>query len=441
MTKQESTAWAWQFSPVDTWFFREAKPIEAATGQAARSVFPPTPFTLAGAVRGVLKQLDVVPAELDATCDGLQLRGVYLLLDGKRIYPVPACLLMAQDRPDLVALVPGLGHAVHTDVGDAPLLLPKLNDDKAVGAKPIEGGWLRSEDFLRMLRGAAVSRADVISHDELFTRESRVGIARIPGARVAEEGMLYQVEHLRMRRGLALQVITNRLSDVVQAALGAVPMPHLVRFGGEGRMASVGVQAVDHSAQPHLPVPPLTSFRGKQGLRIVFTTPLLYRNGSTAAITAVPTTSSKRQPRKVPDEKERHGDWMRSSPFKRVVVNGIACWETTLLKGAPEAFRSDCIRLRICSAAQQRLEIEGSWDFENPAIKSKRALEKEPRGSVRRSTAYLPAGTTWFCQLLDDEGVPIIDAKQLFQAAVRLHGHQLGMERVMGRGEIAVGCW
>jgi CRISPR type III-B/RAMP module-associated protein Cmr3 len=441
MTKRNSTAWVWQFSPIDTWFFREAKPIEAATGQAARAVFPPTPFTMAGAMRAILKQLDVDSTALATAFDGLQLRGVYVLLDGKRIYPVPACLLMAQHKPDLVALVPGLGHAVHTDVCDAPLLLPKLNADKAVGAKPIDGGWLRSEDFLRMLCGAAVSRAAVITHDELFTRESRIGIARTPGARVAEEGLLYQVEHLRMRRGVALQVTTNDLPDKMQTALGVVPMRHLVRFGGEGRMASVSVQAVDYSASHQLPALSQAGFQGKQGLRIVFTTPLLYRNGSTAEKRKVPPALSRYKPRHVPDEKERHGDWMRSAPFKRVVVNGIACWETTLLKGAPEEFRSDCIRLRICSAAQQRLEIEGSWDFENPSIKSKRALEKEPRGSVRRSTAYLPAGTTWLCHLLDGEGVPITDAQQLYQAAVRLHGYQLGMERVMGRGEIAVGSW
>ena len=38
---------AWRFDPLDTWFFREARPFGAATGGELSSVFPPPAHTVA----------------------------------------------------------------------------------------------------------------------------------------------------------------------------------------------------------------------------------------------------------------------------------------------------------------------------------------------------------------------------------------------------------
>jgi hypothetical protein len=55
----------------------------------------------------------------------------------------------------------------------------------------------------------------------------------------------------------------------------------------------------------------------------------------------------------------------------------------------------------------------------------------------------LPAGSTWFCHLMDgNEGDTIVkDPEALRAAAALLTGRQLGSEREIGRGEIVVGYW
>lgn len=422
MIRRDKNVWAWQFSPVDTWFFREPKPIEAATGHAARSLFPPTPFTLAGAVRGALKQLGLNDTELTATFEDMHLRGVYVYQNGERLYPVPASLLMGKDGLRRLSPVPELAVQTDKDV----LHLPAMETARESGAKAIEDGWLSTASFACALVDAPLARSAVIQPSSLYATQVRLGIARVLGQRVADEGMLYQVEHLRLQPGVSLQLFTRGLSNQVQAALDKAGGQYLVRLGGEGRMASVRVRRCE-DGRPHLlPLPDQDAFANKNGLRIVFTTPLLYRNGS---------DDPKRQTN---GEPERHGDWTQSTPFTRQEVNGAACWYTEL---QTKDVRGP-IRLRIRSAAQQRLQMEGAWDFQKPVVRKKDSTEKSLMRTSRGTAAYLPAGTTWFCEVMaQDRATVISKAEDLYQVAERLHGLQLGAQRGMGRGEMAVGCW
>lgn len=422
MTQRDTNVWAWQFSPMDTWFFREAKPIEAATGQAAQSLFPPTPFTVAGAVRGVIKQLGVSEAELTQTFEDMHLRGVYVYQKGERLYPVPASILKGKDGLRHLSPLPAL--AVQTDKD--LLHLPVMERAQEGGAKAIEGGWLSTASFARALVDAPLVSSEVINSPNLYTTQARLGIARVPDQRVADEGLLYQVEHLRLQAGVTVQLFTSGLSTQVQAALDKAGGQYLVRFGGEGRMASVSVRRCE-DGRPHLlPVPDQDVFAHKNGLRIVFTTPLLYRNGS---------DDPKRQTN---GEPERHGDWTQCTPFIRRAMDGVACWHTELQTRDPRG----PIRLRIRSAVQQRLQMEGTWDFQKPLVRVKNSDDKLLKKTPRGSASYLPAGTTWFCELMAPDGSTVITgAAALHRAAERLHGLQLGAQRDMGRGEMAVGCW
>jgi CRISPR-associated protein Cmr3 len=45
---------AWCFEALDTWFFKESRPLEAVGGAQLRSMFPPPARTLIGAVRTAL---------------------------------------------------------------------------------------------------------------------------------------------------------------------------------------------------------------------------------------------------------------------------------------------------------------------------------------------------------------------------------------------------
>ncbi|QLQ32192.1 MAG: hypothetical protein HZT40_12035 [Candidatus Thiothrix singaporensis] len=56
-----ATTQTWRFKALDTWFFRESRPMESIGGSELLSAFPPSPRTLSGAVRSVVgehKQAD-----------------------------------------------------------------------------------------------------------------------------------------------------------------------------------------------------------------------------------------------------------------------------------------------------------------------------------------------------------------------------------------------
>ncbi|MEM6284772.1 MAG: type III-B CRISPR module-associated Cmr3 family protein, partial [Chloroflexota bacterium] len=42
--------------PTDVWMFRDGQPFSAGEGHTARSLFPPTPFTVQGALRAHISQ-------------------------------------------------------------------------------------------------------------------------------------------------------------------------------------------------------------------------------------------------------------------------------------------------------------------------------------------------------------------------------------------------
>ena len=46
----------WQFSALDTWFFRESRPMESIGGSELQSGFPPSPRTTSGAIRHLVGQ-------------------------------------------------------------------------------------------------------------------------------------------------------------------------------------------------------------------------------------------------------------------------------------------------------------------------------------------------------------------------------------------------
>src|SRR3990167_7397932 len=103
------------FQALDTLFFRESRPFEAIGGSELSSLFPPPPRTLMGAVRTAIG--DALGADWNLFGDakenytlpdgrklydligygdklgGLSLHGIWLTLNGERLYPAPLFLL------------------------------------------------------------------------------------------------------------------------------------------------------------------------------------------------------------------------------------------------------------------------------------------------------------------------------------------------------------
>jgi CRISPR-associated protein Cmr3 len=222
------------FDPLDSLFFREAKPFNASEGGFLDSQFPPPAQTLSGAVRteiGEANRIDWADKQkveelVGATGDDpkpLVFAGPYLLKDGQRLYPIPLNLLYK----GWVRLVPSDSKFI-TDMGERQLPTPEKSIE---GAKPIEGGWLDASNMQKVLNGSLPD--SFIAADEIFVREPRVGIGRDNQKSVVNEGLLYFTRHLRFKEGITLGMGVGGVEKL--------PNGGIIRLGGEGRIACMAV--------------------------------------------------------------------------------------------------------------------------------------------------------------------------------------------------------
>ncbi|MBL3529332.1 MAG: type III-B CRISPR module-associated protein Cmr3 [gamma proteobacterium endosymbiont of Lamellibrachia anaximandri] len=252
-----------RFEPIDTWFFRESRPHATVGGNELQSLFPPPIQTLAGAVRTSIG--DAMGVNWDLFKQGnapevqaligqgkdlgqLAFRGPWPTLEKERLYPWPANLLQGivegDTKPSLGRLA--IGGVVNCHLGR--VRLPVL-DDKSRGRTSNEKGWITPAAMAAVLKGELPRSEACRSEDELLVREPRLGIALEPGQRTTQEGNLYQTNHLRLEKGVGIEVELNGLDQH-----DSLQLPPVVRLGGESRLASLDVTE-EESILPDLPKP------------------------------------------------------------------------------------------------------------------------------------------------------------------------------------------
>ena len=228
--------------PVDVWLFRDGKPFDAGSDHRARSLFPPYPSVMQGAIRShqlVVKKIDLrdpkaIEDEVGTAEDfkSLRLRGPFIAReeDGRltRYFPVPADVVpdrkMGRYRPLRPRSRQDTPHTLTNAPGELPMLLWPPDDVEP--GKEDFGQWMAEEELLKCLRGEP---AVAVKSDELFKRENRFGIGRNDATRTTEEGALYEVEFIRPCSGVGLWVQVD--------GYDGWPESGTMRIGGEGRGA------------------------------------------------------------------------------------------------------------------------------------------------------------------------------------------------------------
>lgn len=378
----------WRFEALDTWFFKESRPLEAVGGAQLGSSFPPPARTLIGAIRtalgdayGVqwheyaqradhpLRALMGSPSELGP----LRFEGPYLMHGGQRLYPAPLSLMVreADDQTQssqYTQLRPG-PRPQSCDLGW--VRLPQKVDVKLAGAKPAEGLFLTAVGLQAALQGRAPKPADILRAKDLFKQEQRLGIAREHQTRRPQDGMLYQTRHVRpgaeTALGLSLRGLDNR--EFTQ-----LPRQGMARLGAEGRLAA-------WSRGKALPLPAV-SINGKQLLLCLLTHAAFEQGWLPDGFTAVTTE-------------------LAGKPWTH--------WQGELA-GKP---------VRLVSAVTGKPVREGGWNL----------AEQKPR----ELRGLVPAGSCYFLELDSAQ-----DAQHVARA---MHGAQWGQETAWGRGQVVVGSW
>ncbi len=281
----------WQVfvEPVDVLLFRDGKPFAAGEDHRAKSLFPPTPFTLQGMLRSkILFESDVDPADYASDSPSLaaqELRGLIgspgggygnLKLRGpfvaertedgslKRYFPLPADVReiaedKQKDKREYLLLKPLADHPFRSN-SPPGLNLLWANTGKAVKEPQ---GWLAEPEFRKYLEGQ--TEFQVTPEIELLAREPRFGIALDPFTRRPQEGLLYQAEFLRLREDVGFLLEVE----------GVPPFKTdtgFVQLGGEARTACYQILP---SPLPSLPLPQPLPDRFK----VVLLTPAWFSGG------------------------------------------------------------------------------------------------------------------------------------------------------------------
>ncbi len=381
---------------VDSWFFRETKPMNA--GGDAQSIFPPGIRTVAGAIRtwiGEKENVDwkaykendkhplrkTIGSNKDGDLGGLSFKGVWINKDGARLYPAPLHLLKKEQQ--LYQLILN-EEGTHCDLGKN-IRLPKLPSDDAKGSKPLENTWIDASTYQILLQGEAVSydkencgndNKHFFNLDSIFTSESRTGLARDNTKRTAIKGNLYQAQHIRPQADISLEVDIKGLPESCQQGSA------LVRLGGESRGASLHVN--EQSASLAVIDTKNINVAETQGI-IIYLLSALEMTYEDYKIKPLPSFKLK--------EKEEAD---------------TSYWEGKI-EGIP---------LKLHGAVVGKSIRDGGWDM----------AERKPRDD----RSLIPAGSLYYCEVVDGDIAKAINA---------IHGKQLGKLQQYGYGQLAVGIW
>lgn len=271
----------WTFRMIDTAFFRDGSPYNAGEGgyTVVCGNFPPEMTTLQGAIRTSLaweqgwrpEQKQGWPGELGGPDDlgDLQLRGPYLLFNGKPLFPVPLLILKQKSQTQdssgegtggFTRLIPG--EVVECDLGKVRLPAPTASP--AVARLP-ENLYLTRSGMQRVLEGGLPAPDDIREGKELWFAEPRTGLERADDTRTGREGMLYNCVHIRPARNVEIAVLIFGIP-----AGWKVMHRRVVNLGGEGRLAEVEVKsAVD--VESFLPPPGVPAPAAGDKLRFTVT--------------------------------------------------------------------------------------------------------------------------------------------------------------------------
>ncbi len=275
--------------PLDSWFLRDGRPFEQEDEGMAevRSVFPPFPPTVAGALRAAMARAmgwdgqsrwdDRITVVLGdgPECTGRVCFGPPLVVrqrqkDDRRkedrrweaLFLTPRHVLRRtgeQAASDVAKetcrfrLLRPVTERMATDAG--PLPLPETEP----GLKDCEGRWLSAADLSKVLAGKPPE--NLVDGDELRGLEYRVGLQRDVQKRTAVSGMLYAVHHVRLPDGFRASAERNSKTTIslaveLEVEDPALPDPEpLGPFGGFRRLA-VFERLDEAPAMPREPEPP-----------------------------------------------------------------------------------------------------------------------------------------------------------------------------------------
>ena len=267
--------------PLDVLFLRGNK-LFGDPGSYGESLIPPWPSVAAGAIRSrmlVDRRIDLAAfAAGEITHDtelgtpkepgSFTLSGFYLARKndaGKAevLLPPPADLVISKTDDGELSISRLSPQTINLPSSFPLPLLPVLAQGKK-RSKPETGYWLTQAGWAVYVKGETPSPEQLVQASQLWSFDARVGIGMSAATRSVEEGKLFSAQAIAMKEGIGF----------VAAVTGAQPPADgLLRFGGDGRAASI--ETIDAI----LPEPDYQAIAKARRCRLVLTSPGLFMEG------------------------------------------------------------------------------------------------------------------------------------------------------------------
>ncbi len=226
--------------PSDVWLFRDGRPFAPNERGRAVSLFPPTPQTVQGVIRSARlaqsgesfdyrKWSDALIGEIgqpDTFGKLLRLRGPLVAKrqgNGgvQRYFPLPLDLTKLQNGWHILPPHPAPDLQTNWHHKDLQPLLPSPGEPMKFDLV-----WLDDSAFSAYLSGTAPTDDTVTKTGCLYGHESRFGVQIDSRLKRPADGMLYQVEFVRLEADIGLLV---EVEGVTLSSSG------LLQLGGEAR--------------------------------------------------------------------------------------------------------------------------------------------------------------------------------------------------------------
>ncbi|MDR2798638.1 MAG: hypothetical protein LBB80_09875 [Treponema sp.] len=205
----------YEFTPIDTLFFRGAIPLEAGL-PVSETLFPPPVSVFAGAVRTASgPEFWNDPVEIPAV----------LLKKGPTYYAqAPYSWFVEKEKSGCgdvkKTIIPARDNSAEFEAAGilaSAWPLPWIDN---TNAKSIGGSWIDVNLFTK-------GRDIQLQEESLFNTEDRVGVALGPHTRTAVEGRLYTTRHVRLRDGVNIVIALDNAVGLKEQGV--------LQLGGEGR--------------------------------------------------------------------------------------------------------------------------------------------------------------------------------------------------------------
>ena len=271
-------------APIDVLYLRGNR-LFGAAGDHSEALMPPWPSLAAGALRtrilidhhgqnleeyaggqrppGLLGEVLGTPADpglFRVSCFALGKR------DGKQVsmcFPLPADIVVEEDSGACRYIRPTQVHkALKCSYGFETIPILRVETH----SKPKTGLWLEEKGLRQYLNGEEPTRDHLTATEALWLNDNRLGIAMDPLRRSAEQGRIYTSETVAMKENVGFIV-------GVEGAQGLLPASGLVRFGGDGKGATL------ESCELALLEPPWHEIERSKRFRLILSTPGIFGHG------------------------------------------------------------------------------------------------------------------------------------------------------------------